>query len=161
MGAHSVVVVGRETFRDCMADIRRLFAEHEREVNPYPDIPGALDEATYLAGEAVDALRIFTARIDGILIGYAAFIVQNALNWPTCKQATQVLFYVEQSKRHAHGLTTAGLRLIRVSEAALADEGVQMILQPQFIKHPDLGRLLDHEGYEQESIVWAKRIGRT
>lgn len=149
-----VITVQRETFKAFAAEALRLMALHAEEMNPYPDIPPNVDEQTYIAADEAGLARVYTARLDGVLIGYAVFIVQYALNWRLSLTATQTGFFVDPGLR----LSTCGTRLLQHAEAALRAEGVQVLAHQQFVKHPALGRMLERNGYERMTNVWVKRL---
>jgi GNAT superfamily N-acetyltransferase len=156
MGTTGVVVITEESFSAFYPEARDLIARHAAELNPHDDIPLNINEPLYVAAEMRGMIKTYVARIDGIIVGYAIYIVDTALNWMQSLQAQQTAFFVDPNYR----VSTIGTRLLRLSEEALEKLGVQMVLQQQFTKHPALGRLLEHEGYEQSSIVWQKRLDK-
>lgn len=156
MGVAGIVTIQRESFRSFIVEARELVGLHAAEMNPHPDIPPDVDEDIYLGAEEKGAVRVYVARLDGVMIGYLVFIVQFALNWKLSLTATQTAFFVDPSAR----MSTAGSRLIHESERWLRDEGVQVVTQQQFTKHPALGRLLERSGYEHSTNVWTKRLDK-
>lgn len=151
-----VISIQRETFKAFIAEGLDLVVRHGEEMNPHADIPLNIDEDTYIQADERGLLRVYTARLDGVLIGYAIFLVQFALNWKLSLTATQTAFYVDPELR----MSTCGTRLLRQTERWLRDDGVQLIAQQQFVKHPQLGELLARERYKHSSNIWTKRLDK-
>jgi GNAT superfamily N-acetyltransferase len=150
------VTLQRETWQSAYADAQPLLRCHWREIAHYPDIPLDVDAASYEQVEAAGMLRIYTARLDGKLVGYAAFIVSPSLHYKGSIQAKQDVLYVDP----AHRGGTIGARLVKFSDAHLAIEGVQVVMQHVKLSHPLLGRLLVLRGYEPIETLYAKRLDR-
>jgi GNAT superfamily N-acetyltransferase len=131
-----------------------LGLKHWAEIAHYKDIPMAPDVDTYNRLEAAGALRCFTVRDSGKLIGYAAFMVQRHLHYDIKYAAQDVLFVDE-----AHRAGRTGYKLIRFSEERLRAEGVALVTQ-HVKKTNNVGRLLERMGYEEVDAVYAKRLDR-
>lgn len=154
--AVSVTDIRRESFDALWSDASDLLTQHWREIAAYQDIELAVDVDRYRALEAADSLRILTARVDGELIGYAVFIVSSHGHYRHSKQAMQDVFYVHPYYR---GLRI-GLKLIKASESLLRAEGCQVVHQHVKVDHPDLGRLLEHQGYTWVERIYSKRLDK-
>lgn len=148
------VTVQRELFVPFMADAASMLRRHWAELSSHKDIPLAIDEATYRAVEMQGALRIYTARLDGELVGYAAFFLQWHAHYAESKQAMQDVLYVAPEHRGR----LIGLRLIRHSERALRAEGVQVVRHHVKVAHAQLGDILEALGYSAEEITFSKRL---
>jgi hypothetical protein len=151
----------RETFQGFYYEALPLLEKHKNEIAHYPDIALEVDVERYRTLELLDALRIYTARIDHgpadplTLIGYAVFFVSPNPHYRSSLQAVQDVLYLDPEQRKG----AAGIGLIRFSEAELKREGVQVVYHHVKVAHPTLGVLLDHHGYTQVETVWAKRLG--
>jgi GNAT superfamily N-acetyltransferase len=148
------VTFQRERAHDLWAEIEPLLEAHYREIATFQDIPLAPDKGRYNGAEDAGTLRCFTARLDGKLIGYAVFFVSWHAHYATSKQALQDVVFV--SAEHRRG--RLGLELLRYAENALADECVDVAHHHVKVKHPALGRLLEHMGYEVTEHVYTKRL---
>lgn len=76
-GCQPDIVIGPEAWPSLWPDIDRLFAEHFGEVEGVlaDHRPYRLDEPTMRSMNAAGQLRIFAARVDGILAGYCMWSV--------------------------------------------------------------------------------------
>jgi len=132
-----------------------MLVSHWKEIARYQDIPLAVDHDAYAALDRAGKFHVYTARLDGKLIAYAAFIIgPNAHYCTSGPQAKQDVLYLTPEHRGGR----IGLTFIRSCDAALADAGVQVVYQHEKVSHPALGRVLEHEGYENVERLWAKRL---
>jgi GNAT superfamily N-acetyltransferase len=136
--------------------VELLLTEHWLEISHYPDILLEVDWPAYEAAEANGKFRVFTARIDGVIVGYATFFVNRNPHYKSSLQAVQDILFLSPPYRGS----TLGYRLIAFAHKALKAEGCQCEYHHQKIAHPALGRLLKKMGYEPIEIIWAKRLDR-
>jgi GNAT superfamily N-acetyltransferase len=128
-----------------------------QEVAHYGDIPLAPDWSMYRAMEDSGALRCYTARLHGELIGYAVFFVRQNMHYSFSKQAVQDVLFVDKHYRRG----TVGTRLIRYADAMLQGESVQVVYHHVKNKPElDFGPLLKRLGYEPIDTIWGKRLDR-
>ena len=145
----------REKVTDLWEEAEPLLEEHWREIAHYQDIPLKPDRAVYSKLEDRGQLRCYTARDDGMLVGYVVFFVCRNPHYSTSLQANQdVLFLAAQ---HRRGLS--GVRLIRHAEECLRAEGVQVIYH-HAKRTNKVGDLLERLGYELVENIYAKRLDR-
>lgn len=146
---------GRELASEALADeMRPLLEAHYAEIAHYPDIPLDVDIARYIRAEAQGQLRIYTIRIDGNLAGYADFTIARSPKYQSSLQANQGDLFLLPDYRRGR----IGINFIRWCDVQLKGEGVQVVYQHQKVKHPALGRVLEHLGYEQIDVIWGKRL---
>jgi GNAT superfamily N-acetyltransferase len=150
------VTFQRERAHDLWGEIEPLLEAHYREIATFQDIPLAPDRERYNTAEDNGMLRCYTARIAGKLIGYAVFFVSQHAHYGTSKQAVQDVVFI--SAEHRRG--RLGLEMLRYAENALKDEGVDVAHHHVKVKHPALGKLLEHMGYAVTEHVYTKRIQR-
>lgn len=148
------LLIQRETFDNCFEEALPLLDKHWREIAHYPDIPLHPDIERYRKLEQNGALRIYTARDDGRLIGYAVFVVSPNAHYSTSIQAVQDVVYIDRERRRG----SVGLRLLRLSEMMLRAEGVQVVYHHVKAAHPALGTILARNGYEVVDLIYAKRL---
>lgn len=143
----------REQIADVIDEIKPLLEAHYREIAHFRDIPLKPDYPRYAQAEERGTLRIFTARMDSRLVGYAIYFVTPSLHYSDSVQAHQDILFVHSDFRRS----TVGLRLIRHADEALAGEGVQIIYQHSKAAH-SIGPVLERQGYELVDEIYAKRF---
>lgn len=142
------------------AGIEELLAKHWQEVAFYKDIPLDPDWELYQATEQIGRLRIFTARIRGELVGYAAFILNRNPHYKSSWQAAQDVIFVAPEHRNGK----LGAHLILFAERHLRAETPPVQVTYQHSKASadlDIGPLLKRLGYEFVDTIWAKRLDRS
>lgn len=147
----------RESFDAALlAELYPHFLDHWRELGryPFPDIEPGFNESLYIALEAAGGLRVFTARDNGALVGYAVFFLQLHPHHTSALYAMEDMLYVLPARR---GFT--GARLIRFVERELAADGVQVITQAVPVTN-DWSKLLERMGYTPIEQIYAKRLDR-
>ena len=145
----------RETSATVLDEIKPLLAAHWREITHYPDIALDVDYERFLAAEKRGALRIFTARNNGELAGYAIFLVGPSSRSKQSIQALQDVLYLDPEYRRGR----IGMHLIKFADDALRAEGVQVSIQHVKAAH-DFGPLLARLGYELVDLVYSRRLDR-
>lgn len=153
----AAIVYARETLAEVRASgIDELLRRHWLEIAHYPDIPLEVDWGAYEGVEAVGALRAYTVRADGEIIGYASYFVRHNPHYRSSLQAVQDVLYLAPEHRGGR----VGYRLIAFADEQLRAEGVQCTYHHVKRAHPGLGRLLEFMGYEIVDELWAKRLDR-
>lgn len=146
----------RESVSDVMSEIEPLLRAHYEEVSFYKDIPLQPDFDRYVQAEKSGALRVFTARVNTDLVGYAVYFVQPNLHYSSSLQAQQDILYIHPSHRKGG----AGIWLIRHADEQLAAEGVQVVIQHVKARADlNFGPLLERLGYELMDHLYTKRLG--
>lgn len=132
-----------------------LVEAHYREIAWRQDvIPLDPDYDRYAAGDTTGAIRIYTARQDGELIGYAVFIVNPHLHYKTTLWAMNDVLYVAEGRRGYR----AGSKLLRYAEADLRANGVKVMGLHIKDLH-NWGSLAKILGFERVESTWLKWIG--
>lgn len=136
-----------------------LFAEAEPLVrhsfdrfDPFPDLPLDIDVRGYVAMEAVGALRIYTARENGVLLGYAVFIVAKSLRRKYLVQAQQDMVHAVLERQRQ-----VTPRLLKYAEKALREEGIGLLFHTSPIGSK-FGQLLTVFDYPTVAALHAKRL---
>lgn len=157
LAAAQGLAIAREAFTpELHAEMAPLLALHWREIAAFQDIPLEVDVDRYSAMEAGGALRLFIARQDGKMVGYACFVVSTNAHYRGSLQAVQDVLYVDPACR----CSTIGLRLIRHCDEEMAREGVQVVLQHAKVAQPALHAILPRLGYQAVDMIYAKRLDR-
>jgi len=145
----SDVVYAIEKLHQFRRDADHLLAEHYQELTSFPEMPLDPNWDLYNQLETEDRLFIYTARIDGEIVGYA---------WFMCLKAHP----------HYKSLSWAGNDIIRINpdhrgkgvakglfdffEADLKRRGYKVIAVRSKTSFPQLGKMLDERGYKRDSI---------
>lgn len=141
-----------ESVGSVQTDIETLIQNHALEVGDNlaldPDIEA------YTALEDAGVLRVFGVREEGLLVGYATFIVSSSnLHHKGLRCAANDMLYVMPKHR---GIT--GTRLMAYAESVLASEGkIAVTLHVPSIC--DWRSLAKRWGYAQIETVMMKRLG--
>lgn len=153
--APAAIAYGIERFPDAWPELKPLLELHWREIAHYLDIPLDVDEAFYRGVDAAGALRIFTVRAGGALVGYAVFFVKHNPHYQGSLQAVQDVLFLHPAFRNG----SVGARLIRHADEQLRDEGVQAVYHHVKRAH-NFGPLLERMGYELVDLIYARRLDR-
>lgn len=138
-----------------VAEGSALFEAHYREIAWMQDkVPLDPDYGRYEAMARAGVVRIFTARRDGELIGYAVFIVNPHLHYQSTRWAMNDVLYVAPGSRGYR----AGSKLLKHVESVLRADGVKVmgLHIKDSLNWGPLARLL---GYERVESSWQKWIG--
>lgn len=145
----------RETLSAVKEEIQPLLEKHWKEIALYPDILLNPDWERYAGVEEHGALRIYTIRNDGTLVGYAVFFVLPSPHYKDSLQAGEDILFLDASLR-GHFV---GVRFMKFCEEELTKEGVQVVRHHTKAKF-SFAPLLEHLGYELEDLVYAKRLDK-
>lgn len=145
----SGIVFGREQY-DESAWSADIMLRHWQELGHAPDLPLAPDFAMYAMMSEANKLRIYTARVDEQLIGYAVFLIGNDVLVKERVNAVCNLLYLEDSYRR--GFT--GYNLMKFANEALIDEGVVAISHCVSNRNQNLSILLERMGFRKQEEIW-------
>jgi hypothetical protein len=147
----------RETCDQVYREIVGLIETHAAEVSHHPDIPVEMDEKRYRFAEKMNALRIYTVRVGGALVGYEVFQVGMSLHYNSSFQARMDTLFIHPDQRK--GLV--GYRFLKWSEQQLTDEGIEVAYRHYKLLEGgrlNLGPLLERMGWEPMYLMWWKRL---
>lgn len=150
-----MITYQQENVSDLWGEVMPLLEAHWKEIAHYPDIPLEPDTDAYAMLEDAGAMRCYTVRSDGALIGYAVFLVRSNAHYKSSLQAVQdVLFLLPE---HRNG--KIGVGLIFYSEDRLTEEGVQVVFHHVKTTN-NFGKLLTRLEYELVDQIYAKRLDK-
>jgi GNAT superfamily N-acetyltransferase len=155
MGGYTRVNYRQEFLIQVENDIRPLLEEHWEEIALNKDkIKLNPDWDAYHSLEEANALKIFTAREEGRLVGYFVVIVRPHLHYKDHLFATNDVIYLHPS--HRKGRT--GIKLVQFAEKCLREDGVSVLIINTKIHRPFdlLMRFLKFNFVER---VYSKYIG--
>jgi len=144
----------RERAHDLWDEIQPLVARNWEETGCFKDVPLAPDRARYEAMDSVGKLFCYTARDEGELIGYGIFYLDWSLHYSTTRQSGQDVFFIVPEHRNGR----VALKFLEYIIAQLKEEGAQVDFQHVMNGHPELGRLLEHLGYQLIGFIYGKRL---
>ena len=133
-------------------EIEPLLEEHWKEIalnkeiiklNPYWRAYAELD--------SINALRIYTARKEGKLMGYFVILVSRSLHYKDHLFANNDIVFLRKSARR--GLT--GLKLVKFAVESLQAEGVTK-LHVNTKTHQPFDPIMERLGFEEIETVFSK-----
>lgn len=148
-----MITYQQEKVSEIWDELMPLLFAHWTEIAHYQDISLDPDVEAYAKVEEMGALRCYTARADGLLVGYVVFFVRHNLHYRVSFQAVQDVLFLSPEYRHGG----AGVKLIRYSERQLAEDGVQAVYH-HAKRTNQVGKLLLRLGYEHIDEIYGKRL---
>ena len=144
----------QEFLRDCYDEAQELLQMHWSEVALNKDaIKLNPDIEQYEEAEKAGCLRIFTARADGLLVGYFALIVQRSLHYMDHAFATNDVIFLHPDHRRGY----AARKLIEFATQCLEQDGCSMLFINTKV-HKPFDMLLGRMGFDHIENVYAKRL---
>lgn len=131
--------------------------KHWQELGHSPDLPLAPDFAMYAMLSEANRLRIFTARVGEMLIGYAVFLLGYDVFIKTKLQAVCNLLYLDGEYRR--GWT--GSHLLKFANRELREEGVASIVHCVNKNNARLSILLERLGARKQEEIWTFAEGQS
>jgi GNAT superfamily N-acetyltransferase len=108
----------------------------------------------YYALQEQGKLKIFTARDEGVLVGYFVVFVSPHIHYKDHLFAKNDLIYLAPS--HRKGFT--GIKLIKFAEGCLKEDGVS-VLVVNTKNHKPFHKLMSFLGFTSEDVEYSKYIG--
>ncbi len=141
-------------FPELFEEMRVLFERHWDEI-ALKDVSGPLDifEEAYRGLEENGSLLLVTARENGLLVGYAAYLLSPNLHYRSRMVAESDVFYLVPECRKGF----AGLRLLKAAEAECLKAGATTIQNKVKADH-DCGRLFERLGYILAEKLYVKAV---
>ena len=132
-------------------EIEPLLQKHYDEIALNKDIIKLNpDWEGYAKLDAINALRVYTARKDGKLVGYFVVIVSKSLHYRDHLFANNDIIFLAKSARR--GLT--GMKLIKYAVEALRAEGITK-LHVNTKAHQPFDPILERMGFEEIERVYS------
>ena len=151
-----MLAFSQETVKQVKVEIADLLIQHWNETGRHKDrFKVEPDWLSYEAAEEYGVLRVYTAREDGVLVGYAAYVVHNAMHYLSAKYADNDVFFITPSARK--GLMAA--RFFGYIEEQLKKEKVDLIINKVKEQYSEaMGAFFSRLGYEKTEIVYTKLV---
>ena len=145
----------QEFLHSVVEDIKPLLEEHWEEVALNKDkIKINPDWEAYFSLESQGKLDIFTARDEGVLVGYFVVFVYAHIHYKDHLFAKNDLIYLSPS--HRKGFT--GIRLIKFAEKCLKEDGVS-VLVVNTKNHRPFHKVMQFLGFSSSETLYSKYIG--
>lgn len=141
-----------ERISECWDEGAPLLAANFAETGAFRREEFAPDRARFEALESVGALRLFTARVAGALIGYAVFFIQPHLMYPSINFAQQAVLFVSPEYRFR-----AAVKFIDWMDLELKCLGVDAVYRHVNPKR-DYSRTLTRRGYVPLETGYVRRL---
>lgn len=149
-----MITIQEENFKDFVVEVGPLLYQHWEEIALDKNkIDLQPDWATYEVLADADKMHVTTARNGSELVGYAIFILTQALHYKQLSIADGDVFWLHPD--HRKGLT--GFKLLKKSEEFLKARGVQKIFNKVKL-HKDVGKVFERLGYTPIERVYAKGV---
>lgn len=144
----------RETYLDVKDDLQELIVAHWEDVALNKEhIKLNPDWDAYSKLEKSQALRIYTARDGGLLVGYFVVILNRSLHYKDHIFGTNDVVFIHKDYRK--GLS--GAKLIKYAEKDLKKAGVSLLLVNTKV-HKPFGKLLEFLGFAETETIYSKRL---
>ena len=143
-----------ESYINIKNEIKPLLQEHWKEIALHQDdIKLEPNWNTYSRLADQGALRVYTARKSGELVGYFVCIVMPSLHYMRHLFANNDILFLKKSERKG----TAGIRLIKFAIEELKKDGVTLI-NVNVKKKQDFGKVLEHLDFEHVEDLWQLKV---
>ena len=150
-----MITYQQEFLDTCKEDAQELIRLHWEEIAVNKDkIKLNPDWDAYDTLENANALRIFTARDSGELVGYFVVIVGNNLHYKDHIFAENDIIYLHADYRK--GFT--GIKLIKFAEKCLKHDGVS-VLKLNTKVHQPFDQLMSYLKFDLVERVYTKYLG--
>lgn len=134
-------------------EVMPLLQMHYEEIAHFKDIKLNPDFSKYQALANAGTLRVFTARKDGELVGYAVFFIVPNIHYRDSVQANQDILFINKKHRGF------GRQFIKWCDEQLKSQGVEVVYHHIKAAH-NFGALLEAMGYELVDLIFAKRLSK-
>lgn len=151
-----MITIQLESMTNVKQDIQPLLEEHWKLValnqgkirlNP--------DYEEYAKLDAAGILKCFTARKDGILVGYFILMVSKSIHYSDHLFAVNDVIFVKPDSRAG----ATGYRLIKYAEDYCKKEGVSVLTLNTKV-HLPFDKLMVHMGFDLIERVYSKYLGK-
>jgi GNAT superfamily N-acetyltransferase len=144
----------QESLATCANDAKDLLYSHWEEIAVNKDVIKLNpDWDAYYNLEEVGILKIFTARSDGVLVGYFVVLCRTHIHYKDHIFAANDILYLHKDYRK--GLT--GAKLMKFAEKCLQEDGVS-VLVVNTKRHKPFDSLLEWLGYKHVENVYSKLL---
>ena len=141
-----------EKISDTWDEAHDLMLENHKETGSTDSIEFNPDKDKYLAIENVGLMKLFTARDEGKLVGYAIFLISVHLHYSCQLWAMQDVMFMKNTHR---GI--GSYRFMKWVDEELANLGVNVVLRSVHVRK-DYSRILEKIGYQKIETSFMRRF---
>ena len=131
-------------------EARHLFKQNNQELDFF-GLDVGLDLDMYSKLDTIGALKVFTVRDDGELIGYCTFIIQKHLQHKEHKQASQDVLFIQKDKRGY------GTEFMKWCDSQLKESGISFVFR-SVTQIKDWSLILKRLNYKQMETIYMKDL---
>ena len=143
-----------ESYISVKDEIKPLLDEHWKEIALHQDdIKLEPNWNSYSRMAEQGALRVYTARKNGKLVGYFVVFVLPSMHYMRHLFANNDILFLKKSERKG----TTGIRLIKFAVQELTNEGVTLI-NVNVKKSQDFGPVMEHIGFTHVEDLWQLKV---
>lgn len=146
-----MIEYGSERVSEIWKEIYPLFEKHWDEISHFKDIPLEPDYDLYVKMDGLGMVRVYTARENGVLIGYSVYLIRPNLHYKSSLQANQDVIYIRPERRGF------GSKFIAWCDEKLREEKVQIVTHHVKEAH-DFSPVLKRMGYELVDKLYCRRL---
>lgn len=139
--------------QEFFAEALPLLTKHYLEISANQDIALEPDYEKYAQLDELDMLRVYTARDENALLGYAVFFIHQNLHYKSSKQALQDVLYIDKDRRGF------GAKFILWCDKQLKADACQVVYHHVKAKH-NFGPMLERLGYGLVDLIYSKRLDK-
>ena len=148
------VVYKEEKIADILEDLKPLLLKHWEELaNHKTDRPLDPDYVGYQTLNDLGILKMFTVRVDDVLVGYSIWLVTNHLHYKTWKYAVADIYWLHPDNRK----TGMSFDFFFHTEDWLKAQGVKSITVQDKVNHSH-SKFFNRIGYKPIEQVYEKVI---
>lgn len=141
-----------ESYTNVKKEIQPLIEEHYKAIALHQDVIKLNpDWKQYGKLDSIGALRVYTARSEGKLVGYFVVVISKSMHYQDHLFATNDVIYLAPSHRKG----TAGIRLIKFAEEQVKAEGITLLVI-NTKAHAPFDAILERNGFELTERVYSK-----
>lgn len=144
-----------ETYAQVIEDIKPLLERHWQEIAVYDDIALSPDFEFYANADKLGMMAVYTARLNGKLIGYAIYFIRKGHHhYQEAGWAVSDIILVLPEHRNT-GVATGLFDLI---ESDLEARGISVMHTTAKTAHPQLSAFLEARGHAMIEKGHSKRL---
>lgn len=132
-------------------EVGPLLFKHWDELAKYKDIRLDPDWDVYMKAQSIGALIIYTARIEGELVGYACFFAKSSLHYRQSYEAQSDVIFIDPARRGF------GKSFVRWCREQLRARGVKVLRWAVKAAY-NWGAMLERDGAELEDLHYVERL---
>lgn len=149
-----MIVYAKEPISKCLDEVLEMAHLHWCETESYRHGQGFNpDRERYMQYEKMGIYHLFTARDDGLLIGYGGVYIMKSMHTQKLI-ATEDTYFIVPAYRKGR----IGLNLFKTMETFLKESGAVEVSLTTQISNPTAERIVEYMGYQFFEKRWSKNL---